>query len=172
MPQDDTSVVVLAARDDIFPSTDRVPRLDAEVSLNVDGATHFRFELGNGQHLQIVHSGVAPAVALVPLGIEGLDRLEAVQRLLAALHGRAVPPDTRLTRQQRARARRMLQAFDGHRDGATQQEIAEVIFRIGPVDRDEWQASSARHAVKALLRDARAMIAGGYRSLLRHRRST
>ena len=85
---------------------------------------------------------------------------------------RVVPPDTRLTLQQRARAQRMLQAFDGSRDGATQQDIAQVIFRTGHVNRDEWQASSARHAVMSLLRDARALIAGGYRKLLRHRRQS
>ncbi|MGY4752585.1 DUF2285 domain-containing protein [Pannonibacter sp. Q-1] len=106
----------------------------------------------------------------MPLGLDGFDRLEAIYRLLASLHGRVVPPDTRLTEQQKARARRMLQAFDGRRAGATQQEIAQVIFNSGRLDRDEWQASSARHAVKSLLRDARAMIAGGYRRLLRHRR--
>ena len=93
-----------------------------------------------------------------------------VRRFLSALHGRAIPPDTRLTRQQRIRLRRMLRAFDGHRAGATQQEIAQVILKIGPLDRDEWQASSARHTIKALLRDAHSMVAGGYRKLLRHRR--
>ena len=46
---------------------------------------------------------------------------------------------------------------------------ADSIFRIGSISRDEWQASSTRHAVMSLLRDARAMIAGGYRKLLRHR---
>ncbi len=105
-----------------------------------------------------------------PLGLDGFDRIEAARRLLSALHGRAIPPDTRLTRQQRTRLRKMLQAIDGDRDGATQQEIAQVLFNIGHLHRDEWQASSARHGVKALLRDARAMIAGGYRKLLRHRR--
>ncbi len=65
---------------------------------------------------------------------------------------------------------RMLRAFDGNRDGATQQEIASVILRLDPLDRDEWQDSSARHAVKSLLRDARAMIAGGYLNLLRPQR--
>ncbi|MFC0481366.1 MULTISPECIES: DUF2285 domain-containing protein [Alphaproteobacteria] len=109
-------------------------------------------------------------VAVVPLSLEGFDRIEAVRRFLSALHGRAIPPDTRLTRQQRARLRRMLQAFDGHRAGATQQEIAQTLLNIDHLDRDEWQASSARHAVKSLLRDARAMVAGGYRKLLRHRR--
>ena len=128
--------------------------------------------LGNGQRLQIVdyaEEGSAE-VAIIPLGLEGFDRIQSVYRLLSALHGRAIPPDTRLTRQQRVRLRRMLQAFDGDRDGATQQEIAQVLFNIGRLDRDEWQASSARQGLKALLRDARAMIAGGYRKLLRHRR--
>ena len=44
--------------------------------------------------------------------------------------------------------------------------------RTNPLDRHEWQESSARHSVKSLLRDARAMIAGGYRALLRHRRQS
>lgn len=106
----------------------------------------------------------------MPLGLEGFDRIEAIYRLLASLYGRAIPPDTRLTRQQRARLARALRAFDGQRMGATQREIAEVLFHIGSLDRDSWQASSARYAVMALLREARAMIAGGYRRLLRHRR--
>ena len=132
----------------------------------------FRLALGNGQYLQILDcaDGDRIAVAVVPLDLDGFDRIEAIRRFLAALHSRAIPPDTRLTRQRRARLRRMLQAFDGHRAGATQQEIAQVLMRIGKLDRDEWQASSARHAVKSLLRDARSMVAGGYRKLLRHRR--
>lgn len=161
---------MLAASDKISVSLDSMLRIEAVVSVTAGGETHLRFDLGNGQFLQIVHDAATPAVAQVPLGIEGLDRLEAIQRLLAALHGRPIPPDTRLTRQRRVRLRRMLRAYDGHRDGATQQEIAEVILRIGTASRDEWQASSARHAVKTLLRDARALIAGGYRQLLRHRR--
>lgn len=134
----------------------------------------YRLDIGNGQHLQILDCTAGDdriAVAIVPLGLDGFDRIEAVRRFLSALHGRAIPPDTRLTRQQRIRLRRMLRAFDGHRAGATQQEIAQVILKIGPLDRDEWQASSARHTIKALLRDAHSMVAGGYRKLLRHRRS-
>lgn len=131
---------------------------------------HFRFDLGDHQILPVLRLGEesGPLVALIPLGVDGLNRLESAHRLLAALHGRAIPPDTRLTRQQRARARRMLQAADGARDGATQQDIAQVIFHIDRLSRDDWQDSSVRHAVKSLLRDARAMIAGGYRKLLRH----
>lgn len=140
-----------------------------------DDDAAFRLALANGQSLQIIDhaiDGKENAVAVIPLGIDGFDRIEAVYRFLSALHGRAIPPDTRLTRQQRARQRRMLRAFDGYRAGATQQEIAEIIFHTDHLDRDAWQASSIRHAIKTLLRDARAMVAGGYRKLLRHRRQS
>jgi hypothetical protein len=133
---------------------------------------HALVSLVNGETIQLLTTGSAPVAAVIPLDLEGFDRLEAVQRLLAAIHGRSIPPDTRITRQQRARAQRMLRAFDGFRDGATQRDIARIIFRTGDLDRDEWQASSSRHAIKSLLRDARAMIAGGYRRLLRHHRQS
>jgi len=66
---------------------------------------------------------------------------------------------------------KVIHADAAYRAGATGREIAQVMFRTGALDRSEWQTSSARHAVKALIRDARAMIAGGYRKLLRHRRA-
>lgn len=67
-----------------------------------DDAT-FRLALANGQSLQIIDhaiDGKENAVAVIPLGIDGFDRIEAVYRFLSALHGRAIPPDTRLTHQQ------------------------------------------------------------------------
>ena len=162
-----TPVPLLGA--DPLSIIDRPAHVDAE-------GVHSLYNLSDGGHIQILQTGephdAAKLAAVVPLDLEGFDRLEAIYRLLAALHGRAIPPDTRLTRQQRARLRRMLQAFDGSRDGATQQEIAQIIFRLDRLSRDEWQASCARQAIKSLLRDARAMIAGGYRKLLRHRRRT
>ncbi|MFC5394020.1 DUF2285 domain-containing protein [Bosea vestrisii] len=140
-----------------------------------DAAADFvAYDLGGGQRLQLEHVGdkrqATAVAALVLLDRDGFARLESIHRLLAALLGRAVPPDTRLTPQQRLRYRRMLQAIDGYRHGATQQEIARALLRVPSLGRDEWQASSARHTVKTLLRDARALIAGGYRKLLRHRR--
>ena len=108
-------------------------------------------------------------VAIVPLDQDGFARLNAIYRLLAQLHGRKVPVDKRLTRQKRLRAKRMLQAYDGHLAGASHREIAEVFFRLTGVDRDEWQSAPERFAVMALLRDARKMIDGGYRALLRSR---
>lgn len=173
MPQEDTSAILLTSAPSLFEdSLSHVPAI-WRAHPTVDGADgDFRFALGNGQKLQILDgavSGETIAVAVVPLGLDGFDRIEAIRRFLSALHGRAIPPDRRLTRQQRLRLRRMLRAFDGYRAGATQQEIAQVILNTEHLHRDEWQASSARHAIKSLLRDARAMVAGGYRKLLRHR---
>lgn len=121
-------------------------------------------------HLAAEMRADLPLAAVIPLSLDGFDRVEAVLRLLAMLYGRTIPADTRLTRQQRARQQKMLRAFDAHRDGATQQEIARVIFDTGRLSRDEWQMSSSRHAVMSLLRDARSLMAGSYRKLLRHRR--
>jgi len=163
---------VLGAAPAELAPVDPPPVIDAAVSVTEDSTAYLLFNLGNGQQLQLIHAGLAPTAAIIPLGVDGFDRLEAVYRLLAALHGRAVPPDTRLTGQQRARMRRMLQAFDGYRAGATGREIGQVIFKAGALGRSEWQTSSARHAVKALIRNARTMIAGGYQKLLRHRRSS
>ncbi|MGE0294229.1 MAG: DUF2285 domain-containing protein [Hyphomonadaceae bacterium] len=176
-PRHDTSAVVLETAPAIFSAkTLGAPEIDDAFALRSEGDAAFLYDLGGGQRIQLINLNTQPAggpvVALVPLGLEGFDRIESIGRLLAALHGRSIPPDTRLTHQQRGRLRRMLQCFDGHRDGATQQEIAQIVFRTGPLDRHDWQKSSARHAIKSLLRDARLMIAGGYRTLLRHRRQT
>ena len=134
---------------------------------------HLRYRLLDGTYLHLV----APSgprhrlVATIPLGPEGLDRIEAIQRLLADQHRRrSIPRDTRLTAQQKARLRRVLQASDAAFHGATQKQIAEVLFRTGHLGRDEWQVSSARFAVSSLLREGRDLIAGGYRKLLRHQR--
>ena len=136
---------------------------------SIDGF-HALLPLLDDQRLQVFSLDAEPLATIIPLTLEGFDRLAAVYRLLAHLHGRSVPPDARLTRQQRARARRMLQAIDGLRSGATQQEIAQSLFRIKRLGRSEWQVSPIRHSVMSLLRDARSMISGGYRKLLRHRR--
>lgn len=172
LPQEDTSVVVLASAPGVLAPDAENRKLFAAVSHVDEQGAHSIFDLGGLQSLQLLSldpTSEDALTAIVPLDITGFDRVEAIVRLLSALHGRVVPPDTRLTRQQRARARRMLQAFDGARAGATQMEIARVVLHIDRVSRDEWQMSSARHAVMSLLRDARVMIAGGYRKLLRHR---
>ena len=135
-----------------------------------DGLHHL-LGVGGQRRLQVLQSDpdIDALVAIVPLDLDGFARLNAIYRLLAQLHGRAIPADKRLTRQKRLRAKRMLQAFDGRVVGASQREIAEVVFRLSRVSRDEWQSAPERFAVMALLRDARNMVEGGYRALLRSR---
>ena len=173
LAEEDTSVVVLAPAPPLFTGID-APDIEIAGSLIDSDGAHALHDLSRGGRIQILRPADEPPtrrlVAVVPLDLEGFDRIEAIQRLLASLHGRAIPPDTRLTRQQRARLARALRALDGRRTGATQREIAEALFRIGSLDRHSWQASSARYAVMSLLREARTMIAGGYRHLLHHRR--
>lgn len=111
-----------------------------------------------------------PLAALVPLDADGLDRIEAVTRLWRALHGRRVFPDTRVTAQQRRRLRHMLQAVDGSMNGASYREIANVIYGAPRVAADSWKTSALRDSTIDLVKDGRAMIAGDYRKLLRHRR--
>lgn len=133
-----------------------------------DGLHHL-LDAGGKHRLQILQSDsdADVLVAIVPLDQDGFARLDAVFRLLAQLHGRLLPDDKRLTRQKRLRAKRMLQAYDGRLAGASQRDIAKVIFRRTRVSRDEWQSAPERFAVMALLRDARKMVEGGYRALLR-----
>ncbi len=136
-----------------------------------DQGVHLLATLPTGERIHIVRSvEVADQdrlAALIPLDRSGFGRIDAVLRLLASLYGRAVPSDPRLTHQKRLRTKRMLRAFDGRRAGASQKAIASAIFRLAPMSRDEWQSAPARFATRSLIRDGLAMVAGGYRKLLR-----
>jgi hypothetical protein len=111
-----------------------------------------------------------PIVAILPLGRDGLDRIDAVTRLWRAINNRPVPPDSRLTSQQRRRLRRMLQAVDGHTEGATYREIATAIFGAARIEEAPWKTSALRDTTIDLVKDGLALVAGGYRTLLRRRR--
>lgn len=173
--EDDTGSVLLTSAPPILPAdSDVVTALSEAAVYRDEQGAHTLHDLGNGQQLHVVRLPGAAAdgalAAIVPLDLDGFGRIEAVTRLLKSLYARAIPPDTRLTRQQLARARRMLQAVDGHRSGANQLQIAEVIFRLKAPTRDEWQAAPERYATMDLIKDGLGMVAGGYRKLLRHRR--
>jgi hypothetical protein len=65
----------------------------------------------------------------------------------------------------------LLRVHDALADGASQREIARVLFNELEVDRD-WgsAADSIRSRVRRLIVDARAMARGGYRALMRRAR--
>lgn len=111
-----------------------------------------------------------PVAALVPLGADGLDRIDSVTRLWRTFNNQPVSSDRRLTSLQRRRLRLMLQAVDGRMDGASYREIADTIYGTSRVAEDSWKTSALRDSTIDLVKDGLALIAGGYRKLLRHRR--
>lgn len=173
-PDTDPGTVVLAA----LPAA---PGLESVESRELDSGTARAAADG----LSVIHGHGASAVrliligdvppdhpvaALVPLGADGLDRIDAVTRLWRAFNKRTVPPDARLTAQQRRRLRRILQAVDGRMDGASYREIADAIYGASRVAEDLWKTSALRDSTIDLVKDGFALIGGGYRKLLRHRR--
>ncbi|MER8372352.1 DUF2285 domain-containing protein [Mesorhizobium sp. M1406] len=170
----DTSTVLLTHAPDILPAAGNLFSELRETSPRADEqGVHFHLK-ADSQTVRLVRLPDTPAgtplAALVPLDANGPDRIEAVERLLRALQGRTVPDDRRLTSQQKRRHRHMLQATDGHLAGASYREIAGVIFGVDRVASEPWKTSSLRASVIGLVKDGRAMVAGGYRHLLHHRR--
>jgi hypothetical protein len=112
----------------------------------------------------------APLAALVPIGAGDLDRAEEVLRFLRARHGLAAP-DSRLTSYRRDRIPRELRAADARAQGATYLEIAAALRGAERVAREpDWRSSTLRSEAIDLVEGGEALIAGGYRKLLRHRR--
>ena len=169
----DTSAVLLTAMPIVLPTAGNLSsELHEPVVASDDQGDHFQLATG-GQTIRLVRLAGAtngmPLAALVPLDANGHDRIEAIDRLLRALQGRAVPADRRLTQQQKRRHRHMLQATDGHINGASYREIGRVIFGADRVAAEPWKTSALRATVIGLVKGGRAMVAGGYRQLLRHR---
>ncbi|MDG4887827.1 MULTISPECIES: DUF2285 domain-containing protein [unclassified Mesorhizobium] len=110
--------------------------------------------------------------ALIPLDSQTLGRVEALVRFWRSCHGRPVPPDTRMTIQQRHRLRLMMQATDGRKNGASYREIATAFYGTVRVASNPWKTSSLRDTVIGLVKGGGTLIAGGYLQLLRHRLRT
>ena len=171
-PQLDTGSVIVQQAPPLLSEETGHPMVASSMGQVDELGLNFRLAIGTDDALNVLQMDGqthGKLVAIVPMSIDGFGRMAAVHRLLALLHNRAIPADTRMTGQQRTRAAKMLRASDARDVGASQQDIARHLLRMAQQDRHAWQESSARFAVMALLRDARAMISGGYRKLLRHR---
>ncbi len=108
--------------------------------------------------------------ALVLLDALTDDRVCALSRFWAALAGRTVPADGRLTAQRRKRARDMLRVIDGRAAGSTYRTVGEGMFPHHDLDAASWVGSAIRETTIRLARDGLQLVRGGYRSLLRHPR--
>ncbi len=98
------------------------------------------------------------------------DRLTAVERLWQSMFGKRVPPDPRITRQRRHRARVMLRVFDARVAGASYRKIAAQIFPNLKHDAATWDENPVRVTIARLARDGMSYVRGGYRMLLRRPR--
>ncbi len=173
MPQADPGTVVLTATPPAFGSKLEPTALKPVVTQPGPAGLSVLHGV-DGERIPVLLRGDAgldqPLAAIIPLDADGLDRIEAVTRLWCSLHRPPAPPDQRLTWQQRWRLRRILQAVDGRIDGASYREIAEAIYGVKRVADDPWKTSALRDRTMALVKSGFALIAGGYRKLLRHRR--
>ena len=127
-----------------------------------DGASSLRIDIESGS---VLTAPVCLAYRLAGLAaVRGpLDTLQGLLRLCRS--GRLHPPTPR------SRNRRLillLRAHDALQGGANQREIAEVLLS-GEAARARWRAEapSLRLRAQRLVRGARDMAAGGFRSVLR-----
>ena len=105
---------------------------------------------------------------LIPVGDDLGLRIAAAARFDRVLRGRVAgdaPKPWRLTAQQRLRLAYALRALDGHLAGASQREIARVLFGRAISGR-AWVGSDLHSRTKRALTTGRQLMRGGYRALL------
>lgn len=145
---------------------DLPPQAEAEEGgygvLGADGSVPFLNMQGR--------TDAGPIAIVLPLDDDLPGRIEAIQRFWQMLKARPVPRDTRMTPYQRQRFRLMMQAADGRAAGASYREIGIALYEERRVLGEPWKTSPLRAAVIALVRNASALIGGGYLGILRHRR--
>lgn len=104
---------------------------------------------------------------VLPLDAAFETRLDAARRFWRALNGRPLgPPYGALTKQTKTRHILNLRAHDGRRAGAAYREIAQVLLSRESIAPRDWRDHHLRHKVRAILRRADRLVAGGYRDLL------
>lgn len=104
---------------------------------------------------------------ILPLDDAFETRLDAARQFWRALDGRpSGPAYGALPKQTKARHTLNLRAHDARRAGATYREIAQVLLSREPIASRDWRDHHLRHKVRAILRRADSVVAGGYRDLL------
>ena len=142
--------------------------------LGSDGNRVLLIEDGSAYHLWLRGASTStPLAALVPLDGAVALRLAALLRFQRRLDGRPAGPLPKawaITVRSRVRLHLMLRALDGHYTRASYREIARVLYGPDAVARYPWKTSSVRGQTIRLVKDAIAVMEGGYRKLLRGNR--
>ncbi|RUZ98956.1 DUF2285 domain-containing protein [Mesorhizobium sp. M7A.F.Ca.US.001.02.1.1] len=104
---------------------------------------------------------------VLPLDDAFETRLDAARRFWRALNGRpSCPVYGVLPQQTKIRHILNLRAHDARRAAASYRMIAEVLLSRDPILPRDWRDHHLRHKVRAILRRADRLVAGGYRDLL------
>lgn len=104
---------------------------------------------------------------ILPLDQNFETRLAAARRFWRALNGR--PPGRgygSLPQQTKLRHILNLRAYDGRCATASYRQVAEALLSHEPILPRDWRDHHLRHKVRAVLRRADRLVAGGYRDLL------
>ncbi|WP_188393971.1 DUF2285 domain-containing protein [Mesorhizobium sp. SARCC-RB16n] len=104
---------------------------------------------------------------ILPLDANFEIRLDAARGFWRALNGR--PAGVRhgsLPQQSKLRHILNLRAVDGRRAGAPYRRLAEELLAREPIAPRDWRDHHLRHKIRAILRRADRLIAGGYRGLI------
>ena len=109
---------------------------------------------------------------IVPCDDCSMTRLAAATRFQRVTRGRRVAPDRSAmpTGYQRARLTRLLALSDALDAGASTRDVAFglVMPNHRPLGGADWKGSGERRHVLRLIAEARRLVNGGYRKLLRH----
>jgi len=104
---------------------------------------------------------------VLPLDGAFETRLDEARRFWRELNGRpSGPAYGALPKQTKARHILNLRVHDARHAGATYREVAEVLLSREPIAPRDWRDHHLRHKVRAILRRADRLVAGGYRDLL------
>lgn len=105
---------------------------------------------------------------ILPLDEAFETRLDAARQFWRALNGRLPggPVYGALPQQTKTRHILNLRAHDARRAAASYRTIAEVLLSRDPIVPRDWRDHHLRHKVRAVLRRADRLVAGGYRDLL------
>jgi hypothetical protein len=170
------SVILLPAPHH-FTTARRLENYNLSLDLGFLGSDGNRVLLieGESPHLLWLRdvSSSTPLAALVPLDDSVGLRVAGLLRFLRRLDSRPADPIPKawaITARLRVRLPLMLRALDGHYARASYREIARVLYGSDAVARYPWKTSSVRGQTIRLVKDAIALMEGGYRKLLRGNR--
>ncbi|WP_312162942.1 DUF2285 domain-containing protein [Phenylobacterium sp.] len=108
-----------------------------------------------------------PLAAVTPFDTDAPARLAMAARAWRILRGAPERLDDQLTAQRRRRLSLCLRALDARASGASHREIAAALFGAHRLADLPWNSSALRDTTLRLARDGEALVAGGYRRLLR-----